>query len=163
SAFAGGRIGITAGVFVNVGAVRAGGAGGGGTLTVEAGNVLNAGVLSADGSAGPGGSVRVRAAGTYVDTAPARATGDRPSRATAAGPGGTVVVWSDGHTRFAGSVSARGGPGGGAGGWLEVSSAGQLDYAGSADAGAAAGPAGALLLDPHDLVLSATTGALPQY
>jgi hypothetical protein len=258
----GGRIEITAGVFVNVGAVRADGAVGG-ALTVTAGTVLNAGALSADGWAGPGGDLRVGATGTYVDTAVALTsasgtaggalivqTGGRlfasgraqavgtagpggtvellgpdlvldgsqadaagaagggralagggrhgsdpavpdalsvvvsasavlRADATAAGDGGTVVVWSNAHTQFDGSVSARGaglqpaglvgpvpslpGEPGGAGGWLEVSSAGQLDYAGSADAGADAGPAGSLLLDPKDLVLSASTGKLPQY
>jgi hypothetical protein len=83
--------------------------------------------------------------------------------ATTAGNGGLVVVWSNQHTQYAGSASAGGGPGGGAGGTLEVSSGGQLDYGGSADAGAPAGPAGTLLLDPRDFVLSATTGVFPQY
>ena len=41
--------------------------------------------------------------------------------ATARGDGGKVVVWSDGSTRFYGSISARGGPQGGNGGEVETS------------------------------------------
>jgi hypothetical protein len=74
-----------------------------------------------------------------------------------------VVVWSDQQTGFAGSVSARGGPGG-RGGFIEVSAKGQLNYSGNADAGATHGQAGTLLLDPKNLVISAApVGVLPQF
>ncbi len=78
-----------------------------------------------------------------------------------AGAGGRVVVWSDGDTEFYGEVSARGGR---SGGFIEVSAGGTLHYDGTADAGAAAGKAGTLLLDPKNLVISsAPTGLFPQF
>jgi hypothetical protein len=72
-------------------------------------------------------------------------------------------VWSDQETTIDGSVSARGGSGGGAGGFIEVSSKGGLSYGGTADAGASAGVAGTLLLDPKNLVIDASAGVLPQF
>jgi hypothetical protein len=80
------------------------------------------------------------------------------------GGGGRVIVWSDQDTAFAGVASARGGPAGGPGGFLEVSGKGGLSYGGRADAGAAAGKAGTLLLDPKDLIISAApVGVFPQF
>src|SRR5262249_56311873 len=79
------------------------------------------------------------------------------------GSGGRVIVWAEEQNAFAGSVSARGGVGE-AGGLIEVSARGQLNYRGSADAGAAHGKAGTLLLDPKNLVISAApAGVLPQF
>jgi len=77
-------------------------------------------------------------------------------RADAAGNGngGQVVVWSDGATRFAGTVSARGGSLGGNGGAAEVSGKQYLDYQGSADLRAPLGNSGNLLLDPLNLTIS---------
>src|SRR5262249_59869507 len=80
------------------------------------------------------------------------------------GDGGRVIVWADQDTQFDGSVSARGGPDGGAGGFIEVSGGGRLTYGGTADAGAPAGEAGTLLLDPQNLIISAAPGGgYPQY
>ncbi|MBC7917301.1 MAG: filamentous hemagglutinin N-terminal domain-containing protein [Rhodoferax sp.] len=75
--------------------------------------------------------------------------------ATGSGNGGQVVVWSDGATRFAGSVSARGGSLGGNGGSAEVSGKQYLDFQGSADLRAPLGHSGNLLLDPLNLTISA--------
>ena len=74
--------------------------------------------------------------------------------ATDAGDGGTVVVWADGDTRFRGSISARGGSGGGDGGRVEVSGKQQLGFDGRVDTSAARGGIGELLLDPDDLYVS---------
>src|SRR5205807_2091131 len=80
------------------------------------------------------------------------------------GKGGQVIAWADGNTSFAGRVSARGGPTGGAGGFIEVSGRGNLAYAGTADASAVAGLAGTLVLDPKNLLISdAPVGIFPQY
>ncbi|MCC7517988.1 MAG: filamentous hemagglutinin N-terminal domain-containing protein [Verrucomicrobiae bacterium] len=76
--------------------------------------------------------------------------------ATSAGDGGKVVVWSDGETDFQGTISARGGPGGGNGGWVEVSGLGALGYAGRVDAAAPAGAGGVLLLDPKNITVMDT-------
>ena len=73
--------------------------------------------------------------------------------ATRQGDGGEVVVWSDQNTSFLGKVSARGGALGGDGGRLEVSGLAKLSFRGSGDAGATAGQAGTLLLDPQDLLV----------
>lgn len=73
--------------------------------------------------------------------------------ATARGDGGEVVVWSDGATRFAGLIKARGGPDGGDGGRVEVSGRRTLGFSGTVDSGATAGTAGRLLLDPLDIAI----------
>lgn len=70
------------------------------------------------------------------------------------GNGGTVVVWADGATRFQGAISARGGTQSGDGGRVEVSGKQSLGYHGTVDAGATAGQAGSLLLDPLYAVIS---------
>ena len=77
--------------------------------------------------------------------------------ATRAGVGGDVVVWSDGATRFSGTITARGGAAGGDGGQAEVSSKGVLSYEGRTDLTAAKGAFGTLLLDPYDVTI--TSGA----
>lgn len=83
------------------------------------------------------------------------------SDATARGDGGTVVVWADASTRFAGSISVRGGANGGNGGTVEVSGAGDLHYSGNTDASAPRGATGSLLLDPKNIIIddSAPGGA----
>ena len=73
--------------------------------------------------------------------------------ATGNGNGGKVVVWSDEKTVFAGELTARGGVAGGDGGILEVSGKQTLHFGGKADAHAAQGKSGALLLDPKDIVI----------
>ncbi|MBX3635783.1 MAG: filamentous hemagglutinin N-terminal domain-containing protein [Rubrivivax sp.] len=77
------------------------------------------------------------------------------------GDGGTVVVWSDGDTRFEGRIAARGGAGGGDGGQVEVSGRQRLGFDGDvmASAGAAGGRAGMLLLDPQNLVIDGASGS----
>lgn len=79
------------------------------------------------------------------------------------GQGGEVVLWSDGETRFAGTISARGGELAGDGGRVEVSGLGQLDFLGLVDAGAAAGRGGRggqLLLDPEFMRIGAEEAAV---
>ncbi|OYO29344.1 filamentous hemagglutinin N-terminal domain-containing protein, partial [Janthinobacterium sp. PC23-8] len=73
--------------------------------------------------------------------------------ATGNGNGGKVVVWSDEKTVFAGELTARGGAAGGDGGILEVSGKETLYFGGKADAHAAKGKSGALLLDPKDIYI----------
>ncbi|MRH01137.1 filamentous hemagglutinin N-terminal domain-containing protein [Xanthomonas sontii] len=71
--------------------------------------------------------------------------------AGSSGNGGEAVVWSDGDTRFAGSIAVRGGAQGGNGGRAEVSGKQQLAYSGRTDASAANGAMGDLLLDPDTI------------
>ena len=77
--------------------------------------------------------------------------------ATASGNGGTVAVWSDATTNFAGRITATGGPSGGDGGYAEVSAnpatLGVLTYSGFADLTAPKGKTGTLLLDPFNITI----------
>jgi filamentous hemagglutinin family protein len=76
------------------------------------------------------------------------------------GQGGEAVLWSDGETRFAGSISARGGVQSGDGGKVEVSGLRELVFQGQVDAGAVAGRGGLLLLDPLNLFIGAPEAAV---
>ncbi len=75
--------------------------------------------------------------------------------ATNRGNGGSVVIWADQTTRFAGSIQARGGQIGGDGGQVEVSGKRVLDFRGQVDLSAAHGRTGALLLDPSSITIGA--------
>jgi filamentous hemagglutinin family protein len=77
------------------------------------------------------------------------------------GNGGKVIVWSDQQTNFYGSITARGGSLAGNGGLMEVSSKNQLTFGGMANASAANGQAGQLLLDPKNITIaeSASSGS----
>ncbi len=75
------------------------------------------------------------------------------------GNGGRVIVWSDEHTRFDGSISARGGSVGGDGGFVETSGA-RLDIGDRAFVSTLAprGASGTWLLDPNDFTIAASGG-----
>ncbi|MDP3715088.1 MAG: hypothetical protein Q8R21_01625, partial [Burkholderiales bacterium] len=76
------------------------------------------------------------------------------------GDGGKVIVWADGDTRYAGSISARG-AGSGDGGFVEVSGKHLLDFHGRVDVGADSGVGGLVLLDPQDILLNTSTQPTP--
>ena len=132
----------------------------GGAITVTGHAIaLSGATVTADGTAG-GGSIRIggdyqgggtlqRAATTRVDAATRIS-----ANAGTVGDGGSIVVWSDRTTDFAGRISARGGVSGGNGGDAEVSGKTLLAYSGTADLGAARGLVGTLLLDPYNVVIS---------
>ncbi|MFB8787314.1 MAG: CHAT domain-containing protein [Potamolinea sp.] len=69
------------------------------------------------------------------------------------GNGGKVIVWSDQLTEFYGNISAKGGEIWGNGGLIETSSKNELVFAGMANASAAKGKAGQLLLDPKNITI----------
>ncbi len=71
------------------------------------------------------------------------------------GVGGNVVVWGDGHTGFAGKISATGVT---RGGDAEVSGKATLAYNGTADLRASDGAFGTLLLDPYNITIVAGSG-----
>lgn len=114
--------------------------------------------INASGHAG-GGTILV--GGDY------RGQGDKPTALRTAvdydstlradalvrGDGGTVIVWADELTGFAGHVSARGGAKGGDGGFAEVSGKEHLIFRGTADLTAAKGALGTLLLDPENITI----------
>ena len=74
--------------------------------------------------------------------------------AIARGNGGKVAVWSDGRTDFAGSITARGGAGGGKGGQVETSG-NTLNIPAGAFVSTLApqGKTGNWLLDPHTIFI----------
>lgn len=136
----------------------------GGSIEVTGQAIALAGAtLDASGAAGGGtvklggdwqGSGDTQRAGTTTVDAGTIIRAD----ATVDGDGGTVVVWSDDLTTFAGLITARG-AGGGSGGDAEVSGKAVLSYSGFADLSAANGSFGSLLLDPYDITISNGTAS----
>ena len=132
----------------------------GGQVEVLGKQVNIEGTARIDASGGTGGG-RVLVGGDYQGQGSLRRANETTvaagsairADATDSGDGGTVVVWSDRHTQVAGTVSARGGPGGGDGGLVETSSAGRLDFTTSAKVDAPRGEAGTWLLDPEDITI----------
>jgi filamentous hemagglutinin family protein len=138
----------------------------GGTILASAQHVKlgNAALLDASGALG-GGEVLVGGGYQGHDARVANAQTTQVAsgaqlRADAAtqGDGGTVVVWADGATRYAGAISAQGGAGGGNGGIAEVSGKQYLDFQGLVDLRAAQGNKGSLLLDPLNIVIGSCAG-----
>ncbi len=78
------------------------------------------------------------------------------SSATDTGNAGTVVIWSDGHTDFNGTIIAQGGTTRGDGALVEVSGKATLNYNGTVKAHAFDGKHGTLLLDPKNINITAS-------
>lgn len=76
------------------------------------------------------------------------------------GDGGSVIVWADGTTEFAGQILAQGGPQGGDGGFVETSGGQSLIVSPNAqvDTFAPRGQVGVWLLDPTDLTVVESGG-----
>jgi filamentous hemagglutinin family protein len=72
------------------------------------------------------------------------------------GNGGEVILWAEEGTRFDGTITAQGGTTGGDGGFVEVSGRQSLAFNGLVDVSAPNGEMGTLLLDPTDIIISAT-------
>ena len=122
--------------------------------------VLGQGVIDASGETG-GGTVLV--GGDYQGKSPEVQNAQRTvigadgvirADARSTGDGGRVIVWADGDTFMAGSISARGGSQSGNGGFVETSGKQSLSFTGRVDASAPHGAAGTLLLDPEDIVIA---------
>jgi len=149
-------------------AASANGRGGTVTLTGTRAVSLASSLVYASGATG-GGAIRIggdfhgasdltSAQTTTIDSA-----STLNANATVLGDGGTVAVWSDATTSFAGRITATGAAGGGNGGYTEVSANpvthGVLDFTGVVDLTAPKGATGTLLLDPYDIVISTGTGS----
>ena len=74
---------------------------------------------------------------------------------------GTIDVWSDTYTTWAGTLLARGGDLNGDGGFVEVSSAGGMSLTGEVDTAAPAGEQGLVLFDPLDVTIGLTHSDKP--
>ena len=100
----------------------------GGSVTVTGTNAVSlvSSLVDASGATG-GGAIRIGGDfhGASDLTSAQTTTIDKATTlnasATASGDGGTVAVWSDATTNFAGRITATGGPSGGDGGYVEVS------------------------------------------
>lgn len=137
----------------------------GGSVTVTGGHIaVSDAMIDASGSRS-GGTVRiggdVRGGGTLAQSDMTTVDQDSQIKADAArrGGGGTVVVYSAGHTAFHGTASAQGGDRGGDGGFVETSGKQTLNIADArVRAGGKAGEGhdganGQWLLDPTDMVI----------
>jgi hypothetical protein len=125
----------------------------GSTTTIDAGGANGGGMIHV-GGAYEGQGDTYRSTETTVD-----AGATLKANADDRGNGGEVVVWSAGHTEFAGAIEAKGGVNGGDGGRTEVSGKASLAFLGQVDASAAAGQGGSLLLDPAYLNIGPTEAA----
>jgi len=136
----------------------------GGSINVTGGtvNIADGAKVDASGQSG-GGTVQIggglHGQGTLAH-AQNTTVGDATisADATGKGDGGTVAIWSDGNTSFAGSVTARGGAQGGNGGRVETSGH-NLGVSSDArvDTSAPLGLTGDWLLDPANLFLTSNT------
>ncbi|MDO9365694.1 MAG: YDG domain-containing protein, partial [Methylotenera sp.] len=164
----GGSIRITAaGKAYLSGSESANGAAGlGGSIALTAPDLSLVGArVHADGALG-GGLIRVGGGwqGGDADLTNALTTDVNTSslltaNATQQGHGGTVVLWSENHTTFAGDIEAKGGAAGGNGGQVEISSHDTLGFAGKVTTAAPNGANGSLLLDPRNLNIETTVTA----
>ncbi|MBC7438049.1 MAG: filamentous hemagglutinin N-terminal domain-containing protein, partial [Bdellovibrionales bacterium] len=158
---------LTSGV-LNASGAGAGAGASGGTIKVLGSTIrLQGAQISADGDA-DGGNLLVggnkhgndpltpNSQYLYVNSATVLS-----ARSRRAGSGGDVVLWSDGTTRYFGSIDASGAGAGGNGGWVEVSGKESLQFAGPvAAAGGPGGARGTLLLDPKNLTIANASGQL---
>lgn len=130
-------------------------------VTGEHVNVARGAAIDVSGAAG-GGEIALGSQGVAPDDGSAAFSGKSSTVKVAAGAtlkadalvkgnGGSVTMWSNDATAFAGSLSARGGKDGGDGGFAEVSSNKNIGLTGSADLRAPKGKTGLLLIDPTDL------------
>ncbi|MDP1674331.1 MAG: hypothetical protein Q8L65_14635, partial [Burkholderiales bacterium] len=145
-----------------------GSAGAGGSVHLLGERVGLIGNASIDASGATGGGT-VLVGGDYQGANPEIRNAERAyvgrhvairADALIEGDGGKVVVWADGDTRYAGSISARG-AGSGDGGFVEVSGKHLLDFHGRVDVGADSGVGGRVLLDPQDILLNTSTQPTP--
>lgn len=164
----GGQIHInTGGGLYLSGALSAtGNTGQGGQIAITAPQTLLAGtVIEADGQNG-GGSILIGGGwqGNHDDLVNAATTIVTKNslinaNALEKGNGGTVVIWSDHSTTFAGTIDARGGAQSGNGGNVEVSSREKLTISGQIAIDAPHGEQGMLLLDPRNITIDANATA----
>ena len=141
------------------GTVEANGGSHGGEVRITAEHVqLASAEVTANGVRG-GGKVRIggeKQGGPGLQAAEnTSVSGDSRVSADALekGEGGDVIVWSESKTDFNGYASARGGNVSGNGGFVEVSGKATLALQGSIDVGALNGRAGAVLLDPENVII----------
>jgi filamentous hemagglutinin family protein len=137
----------------------------GGNITLLGHDILLLGASADTSGASGGGTILVGGDlhGANPAVANASTTGVNFSTtlkadATQNGDGGKIVVWSDNNTQYYGTASARGGAQSGNGGSMEISGRDSLTMGGFADAGAANGTPGSVLLDPKNIIIDSNAG-----
>jgi hypothetical protein len=134
-------IGVTAGVFIAAGQLRADGVHGG-QIGIQAGNMLQGGRISADGTTADGGTVEVHFRGSYIATAAAVTSADGVHGGQVTIEGGTTgQLFSSGIQEALGRSAV--------GGSVALSGRGVTRVAATADASGEARTAGFHLVDPH--------------
>lgn len=130
----------------------------GGEVALKSGSVTDASGAAGGGTVLVGGNAQGRGPERSARTAKVENGAVVRADAKADGDGGQVVVWSDGRTDFAGTISARG-AGDGRGGMVETSGRKLgIDAAARVDTSAPSGRRGRWLLDPEDFVIAASGG-----
>ena len=124
-----------------------------------AGAKINASGKTGGGTVNIGGERQGKGALQRAETLTVDANTVINADAITAGNGGNIVLWSDDLTRFAGTITAKGGALSGNGGEVEVSGKAKLSYTGLTDLTAAQGAFGNLLLDPYNVTISTGTGS----
>ncbi|MGA0565118.1 MBG domain-containing protein [Ancylobacter sp. VNQ12] len=127
----------------------------GSDLTLASGAVVDVSGASAGGTVRIGGDVQGGGTLAHAQTVVIEAGSVINADATNTGTGGSVVVWSDGVTNFAGTISANGGALGGDGGFVETSGH-KLGFGAGLQVTttAANGATGTWLLDPYNVTIS---------
>ncbi|SMD15031.1 filamentous hemagglutinin N-terminal domain-containing protein [Sporomusa malonica] len=139
----------------------------GGVIEVTGENIVlgdNARLLA--GGATGGGQINIgggwQGSGdiSHAKTTTVNASAVLDASATNTGNGGTVVVWSDDKTTFAGTITAKGGQNGGDGGQVETSGKQTLKVADTARVNTLSvnGKSGNWLLDPQNYTIAASGG-----
>lgn len=124
-----------------------------------AGAKINASGKTGGGTVNIGGNRQGKGPLQHAETLTVDANTVINADAVTTGNGGNVVLWSNDLTRFAGTITAKGGSQSGNGGEAEVSGKALLSYTGLADLTAAHGSFGNLLLDPYNVTISTGTSS----
>ena len=162
----GGQIHINAGENIYLSGILSanGRAGEGGQISLTAPQTLIAGArIESDGQSG-GGDIFIGGGWQGKDGSMANAATNTVTKssiltanALESGNGGTVALWSELSTTFAGAIEARGGSNSGNGGEVEISSHEKLTLSGQVLTGAPHGENGFLLLDPQNITIDTNT------
>ena len=136
----------------------------GGLIAITAPQTLLAGTrVTADGQKG-GGSILIGGGWQGNDASLANATTTVITKSSTLnanalyyGNGGTVVVWSEQSTAFAGDLEAKGGTKSGNGGKVEVSGHENLAMSGRITMASRYGENGLLLIDPRNITIDTNT------
>ncbi|MBB6488498.1 YDG domain-containing protein [Rhizobium lusitanum] len=118
---------------------------------------INASGKTGGGTVNIGGNRQGKGTLQHAETLTVDANTVINADAVTTGHGGNVVLWSDDLTRFAGTITAKGGSISGNGGEVEVSGKAKLSYTGLTDLTATHGSFGNLLLDPYNVTISTAT------